>query len=102
MSQILGQPQHQLANVTDFGPDNEKARASIPQNAGLPPQMILDLGPPERGIDGNGHAPRIEHSKERPKKRGLRRQHDGHAIAGGSPRSINPAARVQLSRSSSA
>ena len=42
--------------------------------------MILDLGPPERGIDGNGHAPRIEHSKERLEKRGLRRQHDGHAI----------------------
>ena len=34
-SQILGQPQHQLADVADFGSDDENARASIPQNAGF-------------------------------------------------------------------
>src|SRR4029450_7291818 len=75
----------QLANGADFRPDNEKARASIPQNSGLPPQMILDLRPPKWGGDGKGPAPRGEHSKEGLEKRGLRRQHDGHAIAGRQP-----------------
>ena len=85
MTQILGQPQHQLANGADFGPDNEKTRAGIPQYSGLPPQMILDVCSPEWGINGNGHAPCIEHPKERLKERGLGRQHDGHAIAGRQP-----------------
>jgi hypothetical protein len=81
MTQILGQPQHQLANVADFRSDDEKACAGIPQNGGLSPQMILDLSPPERGVDGNRHASRIKDSEKRREKRSLCGQHDGHAIA---------------------
>jgi hypothetical protein len=44
----------------------QKARLGVAQDAGLPPQMVLDLSTPERRVDRDGDRTSEQDAKERP------------------------------------
>ena len=79
----LRQSNQQRPDVAQLRCHNQKAGLGIAQNAGLAPQMLLDLGAAERRIDGNRNTARVEDAEECFEECRVRRQHDGDPVACG-------------------
>jgi hypothetical protein len=58
LPQVVCQSNQQRSDVAQFRCHNQKTGLGIAQNAGLAPQMLLDLGAAERRIDWNRNTAR--------------------------------------------
>lgn len=62
--QVLRQSNQQGPDIAQLRRHNQKAGLGIAQDASLAAQMLLDLGAPERRIERNRYAARVEHAEE--------------------------------------
>ena len=83
MSKIAREPKKERAQIANFRPDNKYARACIAQDAGLSPQMILDLSAAKWRIDRDRNAASVDHPEERFEESRLGRQHNRDTVARG-------------------
>jgi len=79
--EAFGKASEERAGPAYLRVGDEQARFGVAQDAGLPAQVVLELGAPERRMDRDGGRTGQQHAEERVEECRLGRQHERHPVA---------------------